>query len=199
MGTPEPIKIFDFNGKKIKEINDSNERTLFIDTYYDNKSSKIYILTANSKNVKSYDYEKNKIYHIYKDEICSGCHRSIIIYEYDNIIKLIESSQDGIIRIWNYHSGILLQKIYVNDKDLIGIYLYKNKYLFVGCAEGNMKLIDLNKIKIIKNFENNKSSDFVITIKKIDHPNYGECLITQSIFSNQIKIWIIANILSEKK
>ena len=192
----EPIKIFDFNGKKIKEIDNSNDSTLLIDTYYDNKSSKIYILTANNCNVKSYDYKRNKIYQTYRDWNNKFCHRTIIIYENDNIIKLVESCQDGYIRIWNFHSGQLLNKIYVNTKDLIGTYLHYNKYLFVGCEEGNMKLIELNKGKIIKNFENKKSSGYVITIKKINHPNYGECLITQSIQSGEIKLWIIANIIS---
>ena len=32
---PEKIKIFDFNGNKIKEINESNENTLFVDSFYD--------------------------------------------------------------------------------------------------------------------------------------------------------------------
>ena len=31
----ELIKVFDFEGKKIKEINNSNENTFFIDIYYD--------------------------------------------------------------------------------------------------------------------------------------------------------------------
>ena len=192
----EPIKIFDFNGKKIKEIDNSNDSTLLIDTYYDNKSTKIYILTANNCNVKSYDYKRNKIYQTYRDWNNKFCHRTIIIYENDNIIKLVESCQDGYIRIWNFHSGQLLNKIYVNTKDLIGTYLHYNKYLFVGCEEGNMKLSELGGGKIIKNFENKKSSGYVITIKKINHPNYGECLITQSIQSGEIKLWIIANIIS---
>ena len=35
----ESIKVFDFNGKKIKEMNDSKDNTVFIDSYYDNKIS----------------------------------------------------------------------------------------------------------------------------------------------------------------
>ena len=39
---PDRIKIFDLYGKKIKEINDSEkDQTIFIDTYYDKKLSKI--------------------------------------------------------------------------------------------------------------------------------------------------------------
>ena len=84
----EPIKIFDFKGNKIKEINDSDKKTFFIDTYYDNKKSTNYIITGNLFYVKSYDYEKNEVYHKYFDSD-TGCHISIIIYKEEEIIKLI--------------------------------------------------------------------------------------------------------------
>ena len=64
----EPIKVFDFNKKIVKEINDSKERTTFIDTYYDEQSSKIYIITANKGFVTSFDYNENKIKHKYIDD-----------------------------------------------------------------------------------------------------------------------------------
>ena len=197
-GPCDPIKIFDFNGNKIKEINDSNDNTLFIDTYYDNKISKKYIVTANNNYVKSYDYTKNIIYHIYEDYSDDNCHRSIIIFENNNIIKLVESSQDGKIRIWDFHSGQLLKKINIYRGDLIGICLYNNKYLFVGCEVGEMKLIELNKGTIIKNIKYNNND--IITIKKITHPKYGNCLIIHNILKGQIILFIINNnILNEDK
>ena len=57
--------MFDLNGKIFKKIN--NYFVYFIDTYYDIKNSKIYILTCNNECVKSYDYTNNKEYHIYND------------------------------------------------------------------------------------------------------------------------------------
>ena len=54
----EPIKIFDLNGNKIKELNNSNDDTIFIDTYYDNN----YIITGNNGYIKSYNYNDNNIY-----------------------------------------------------------------------------------------------------------------------------------------
>ena len=50
------ILIFDFDGNKIKEINDSKDKTLLIDTFYDKKNEKIYIITINEGYIKSYDY-----------------------------------------------------------------------------------------------------------------------------------------------
>ena len=67
--TSEPIKVFNLNGVKIKEINNSRDDINYIDIYYENNSSKPYILTGNFGFVKSYDYNDNKVYHIYNDYI----------------------------------------------------------------------------------------------------------------------------------
>lgn len=106
----ESIKVFDFNGIKIKEINDSKDNTFFIDTYQDNKSSRIYILTGNIGYVKSYDFTGNKLYHIYSEDD-NKRHCSIIAKNINGEEKLIESSFDGHIRIWDFHLAILLKKL----------------------------------------------------------------------------------------
>ena len=63
---PEPIKIFDLTGKKLnKIISDSNYSTFFIDTYYIEKSDKIYIITGNNYKLSSYDYYKGKLFKKY--------------------------------------------------------------------------------------------------------------------------------------
>ena len=61
---PEQIKVLNFSGNKIKEINNSNEQTFFIDTYYDKLLREKYIITANVSYAKSYDYRNNKVYKI---------------------------------------------------------------------------------------------------------------------------------------
>ena len=58
-----PIKVFDFNGKKIKEINDSKEASLYIDSYYENISFNNYIISSNLNHIKSYNFNKNELYH----------------------------------------------------------------------------------------------------------------------------------------
>ena len=181
------IKIFDFNGRKIKDLKDSNERTKFVDTYYDNKLSKNYIISGNFSYIKSYDYNNNILYHKYCDND-KRFHKSIIVINNENIIKIIESSEDGNIRIWNFHSGELIKRIYVNNDWLRGICLWNNDYLFVGCKDKAIKLIELKTgiilNKLIGHFEE------VLTIKKINHPKYGECLVTQGWVHDNIKLWM---------
>ena len=186
----ELIKVFDFNGKIIKKINKSNEMTFFIDNFYDKKISKLYILTANKNYIKSYDYEENKLYHKYYDEGNEDIHLNILLSEKDNIIELIESCYDGYLRIWNFNSGDLLNKIKVNDQPIKGIVLWNDENILVGTAH-NIKLIELkNEINISILIEDVAD---IITIKKINHSIYGECLLSQGIHFEQIKIWGIKN------
>ena len=52
-----------------------------------------------------------------------------------------------------------------------------------------MKLIDLKKKIVIKTLNCNNNDD-ISCIKKIIHPLYGECLISQRTKNGKIKIWI---------
>ena len=188
----DPIKIYDFNGNKIQEINGSNDRVFFIDSYYDKKNLNNYILVGSSKYIKSYDFNKNKLYNnyydIFNDKDKDNDHYSIIIKQEKEIVKLIESSCEGNVRIWNFHSGKLLKKININltGEWLKGICLCKNNYLFVGSINKKMIIIDLKEEKII---EICSLDEMILTIKKIIHPKYGECLITHG--KNTIKMWKI--------
>ena len=189
-GNCESIKIFDFNGYIIKEINNSKEQTYFIDTYYDIILSKIYIITGNVGYIKSYDYNENDVYHKYNDygnNSASYCHFDVLITNNNNKIKLIESCFDGNIRIWNFHACLLLNKIKISNEGLRGICLWNLDYLFVGCDDKTIKLIELKNGLIVKNLTGHTNE--VITVKKIVHPFYGEILISQNGGESKIKIW----------
>jgi len=188
---PEPIKIFNFEGKKIKELKNSNEYTFLIDTHYDDKNKKYYIIVSNINSIKSYDYEKNEIYHKYKNNSINE-YFNFIIYNNENITKIIKSYYScKCIEIWDFHKGILLDNIYINFKGIIGICLYNKNYLFAGSYEGLIKIIDLKKKKIINNLEEHQSR--ICSIKTFIHPIYGDCLISQGWLSEPIKLWIIKN------
>jgi len=189
---PNQIKIFDLNGKKIKEIEDNDYGAFFIDIYSDNKLSKNYIVTSNVNCVKSYNYDENQLYHKYNDNSKElYCHYNIKINEKVDIIEIIESCEDGHIRIWDFHYGYLLKIIKVSNEGLNTMYLWNNDYLFVCCNDKSIKLIDLKNGKIIKELIGHKKR--VLTIKKINHFKFGECLISQGDYNDQIKMWIYNN------
>ena len=187
----DPIKVFDFNGNQIKIIENTRENTYFIENYYDENLSKNFIIICTNETIKSYDYNSNKIYQNYYKKDNGKLITDIIINKENDIIKLIESDNYGFISIFNFHSGLLLNKINVNKNGLLTICLWNNEYLFVGCKDNSIKLIDLKEGNIVKNLIAHKN--WVITIKKINHRKFGECLISQGIHYDQIKLWINNN------
>ena len=187
----DSIKVFNLEEQKIKEIKDSENEVIFIESFYYNKYNKNYIISANKSLVISYDYEENIVYQRYIDNNSVYDFTSIIIYD-DNInnkVNLICSSGDGFIKTWDFHLGELLNIIKINEGYIFSICLFDNKYLFSGGK--------YYKNEIIK--KEDEKSDFKIihlngetTSKLIEHKIYGNCLITKSLESDgPLKLWKI--------
>ena len=182
------VKVFNLKGILIKKFNNSSGTTIFIESYFNNRLSKNYIIANNKGYIKSFDYNKNELYNIYFDEN-NKFYRSIIINERneEEKIQLIASSEDGHIKIWDFHSAEILKKIKISDDSLYDICLWKNDYLFVGCFDNIIKIVDLKKEIIIKELIGHNHR--VITIKTIFHPQKGDCILTQAFIENSIKLW----------
>lgn len=180
----EKIKIIDFKENIIKEIDNSNQATSFLDIYYDNKFSKIYIIAVLCTSIKSYDFVQNQLYHEYNDFPIEGggfC-MSIAIKNDDNIVKIIEPCDHGFIKIWNFHSGDLLNKFYIGEISFNNICLWNDCYIFATCNDSSIKLINLTNGEITKNLSSHKN--FVFSIQK-----FGEYLISQGWENDGIRIW----------
>jgi WD40 repeat protein len=196
------IKVYDLKGKIIKELKEPNDKTYVIESYYDKNLSKIFIITGNEDHVKSFDYNNNaKLYHKYcngeDDEEENIPHYGLIVYNSENCTKLIETGLDGYIRIWNFHTGNLLMSIkagisvipgniskkILKMEMLCGICLWNDEFLFAGCNKA-IKIIELKNGNILKTI----NDDNIITLKKIQHPQLGECLITQGSEYSKIKL-----------
>ena len=182
----ELMKVYNFNGEKIKEIPDTNDCTFYVDSYYDQKLSKNFIITGNYNYVKSYDYDKGILYHQYF-ESNNGIHPSVIIMESEEKIKLIESSEDGAIRIWGFHSGNLIRKIQTDNNNLYGVCLWNDNYAFVGCKDQTIKLIELKNGLLIKTIKGHNGR--IISFKKFIDSKEGEYLLSQGL-DQKIKLWI---------
>ena len=135
----------------------------------------------------AYIYENNSIFKQYKDNYNNN-HLSIIIHQSEDCLKLIESCYDGNIRIWNFYTGALLIKIQIGNNWLYGVCVWNDSFLFVGCSDKTIKLMELKEGFIAKNMKGHSNS--VLTLKKIEHPKYGNCLISQGYNEDQIKIWV---------
>lgn len=187
---PEPIRLYNMEGYKIKEINYKNNQTYFIDIYHEKKSNIIYIVTGNFGFVRTYDYTNDCKYHRYNDDEDEYEHYNVIIFDKTDIIKIIAAGKDGEILIWDFHSTDLLNKIKVNDfeyDNLYGICLWDNEVLFAGCGN-SLKVIDLENEIVVNTLIGHTHN--IITIKTVMHPVYGECVITQELYTGQMKLWV---------
>ena len=191
----ENIRVYDIEGSKLKETK-TNNITHFIDSYYENKNSKSYIITGNEGYIMSYEYNSLKKYFKYSDSKKYNYLFSTIINSKKEETQLIEPSIDGYIRIWNFHTGKLLYKIQVCRKNGLGsINLWNDNYLFAATRDKTIKLIDLKNGKIINELTGHNRG--VSLIKKVVHPIYGECLISKEAPNKRsnifglIKLWSI--------
>ena len=191
----QPLKIYDLKGNFIKDIPDSNSKTFFLDIFHDIRHSKKYIISVNKEFVKSFDYEKNCCYKKYSDKpegkkinFDGFFYSSVIKFFDDNdFIQLIVSGDDGFIRIWDFHEGNLIKKIETDKNCIFSLCLWNNDYLFGAGEDGRIKLIDLNAGVIINEIKGHNK--MVCTIKKLIHPIYGECLVSQGFRKDQIILW----------
>lgn len=84
----DAIKVFDFNGKFVKEGIKFNGYINLISTYYDKKEDKFLVIDANSRNIEVFDFnDLSKTYKYFKLKI-DCVHSYFIIHETENQVQL---------------------------------------------------------------------------------------------------------------
>ena len=171
----EPLKIYDFEGNMIRNINNYDDKSYIVDSYFHPNLKKYFIIVGNEHYIKSYNFHDSTLFKKYYDN-------SIILHMYftflykDQKLFLIEADMEGFVRIWNFDNALLIKKILVREKlKLRGICLWNENYLIVGASDKYIKIIDLINNRI----ENLKCTELLCTIKKISSKNLGECLLAQ--------------------
>jgi len=180
----EPIKLFNLKKEKIFEIK-IDLSIIYIDCYYENDYNDIFIIINGQNKIFSYDYTNKKIYNKYGKNKCS--YFSIFVQDNKKDSKLFASNFDGSIEIYGFHSGQLLNEININFKGFYGLCLWNENNLLVACCDNAIKIINLKEKKLKKCLYGH--SNYVTTLKKIYIHNLGECLISQGITSDTIKLW----------
>ncbi len=194
----EPIRLYNMDGYKIKEINYKNNQTYFIDIYHDKQFDIKYIITGNLGFVRTYNYTNDCKYHRYNDDDDEEYeHYKVIIYNKDNNTKIISTGKERQILIWDFHSTELINKIKVSDipfDNLYGISLWNNNILVAGCGN-TLHIIDIKNEEVVNILIGHSYN--IMTIKTIIHPIYGECIVSQELYNGQIKLW--ANQINKMK
>ena len=187
----EPIRLYNMEGYKIKEINYKNNQTFFIDIYHDKQNDIKYIITGNIGFVRTYNYTNDCKYHRYNDDDDEEYeHYKVIIYNNKDLTKIIASGKERQVLIWDFHSTELLNKIKVSNvpyDNLYGICLWNKEILFVGCGN-SLQVIDIENEEVVNTLIGHTNN--IITIKTVIHPIYGECILSQELYTGQIKLWV---------
>ena len=113
----------------------------------------------------------------------------IYIYENDNKNYLYCSSLKGNIYIWDLNNKCLFKDIPIENSQLYNIIQWNSKYTIVADVKKSFRVVDIEEGKII--FEvKDENSGISSYIKKINHPIYGESLLSNGS-SSSVKLWTI--------
>jgi len=182
----EYMKVWDFNGKHIKEFGTNTESTYFVDCWYNNRNETYYIINANSVDVKSYVFKTGLLYKTYKTSP-SNWHMSAMVVQLPEVTQLIESDGSGSVRIWDFNTANLLKSItLVLGYNLRGICLWNDRYLFGAGSDCHIKMFDLKAGTFVKDFKSHTKT--ACSIQKINHPQYGESFISHAL-DGKLKLW----------
>ena len=185
----ENIKIWDFKGALVNSINAISDYTYFLNIWYDNRNNKndIYIINANSKDVKIYNYRTGEVYRNFhgKDQSYAW-HMSAFVSSIDKVPYLFESDGNGNLRVWNIDSQVLYKKILITGCNLRGICLWNETYVLAAGTDKTVKIINFMKEELEGTIEGH--NNILCTIEKIIHPLYGESIITGAI-DGKIKLY----------
>ena len=183
-------KVYSFNDCKfIKYINNTSDIHIYYLLSWYNKNNNQYYIIQFSKN-------KILINNLISDELYSelinipeGYHYSGVLYYKDNKDYLCSSSTNGYLNIWDLYEKKIYKNINTNGSNLGHVINWNNKYIIaVDINKKSFKIIEIenNSIYDIKNDNKHK----LYCIKKVNHPIYGESLL--SVTNDKvIKLWTI--------
>jgi len=177
------------NGNYIKYIKNTNNIDIYyLLSWYNKKNNKYYIIQLSDGKIIINNLLEDELY----SELINqpeNCNYSGFIYNIDNNDYLCSSSSNGYINIWDLYNKNIFKAINTNNCNLYHIIQWNNKYIIVADGENKcFKIINLEN-EIIKDIEK-QHTNYVICIKKIYHPKYGESLLSAAD-DNIIKLWSI--------
>ena len=153
------------------------------------EDNKLYIIQMGSNIISIYNLEENKIQDKLENEKDECDYTYGYIYEKDNKTFLCCSSLNGNIYIWDLNNKSLFKEIPIKNSQLSYIIQWNSKYTIVADIKKSFRVVDIEEGKII--FETKEENSGISSyIKKVNHPIYGESLLTAGP-NNLLKLWTI--------
>jgi WD40 repeat protein len=183
----EYTKVWDIQtGNFIKNIGTTTDYTYFISTWYDSKNKEIYIINANSVDVKLYEYTTGNVYKTFKSQ-SSTWHMSAMVHEISSVPYLFETDGNGYLRVWDIQTGAIFKTIDAPSVNLRGICLWNDEHIICASSDKSFKVFNIKTWKLSSSIPGHEN--VLCTVEKILHPVYGESLVTSAI-DGKIKLWV---------
>ena len=177
------------NGNQIKCFNNTNNNSIFyLLSWYNNIDNKYYVI--------QFSFEKIIINSLLEDELYAELsnepennHFSGCLYTKNDNDYLLSSSSNGYINIWDLYNKKIYKTINTNGCELAHIIEWNKKYIIVADYNNkSFKIINIDDGSIYN--INTEHKDKLKCIKKVNHPIYGESLLTAAN-DKTIKLWTI--------
>ena len=178
------------NGQFIKLFEKTGKSAIYyLLSWYNQKNNKYYIIQFAFKEIIITNLLEDELYSEFMNEPEDN-HLSGFIYQKENIDYLVTSSYNGYINIWDLYEKKINKVINTNECVLCHIIEWNNKYSIVADYNNkSFKIIDIEEGKLVKDI-GGQHTDKVACVKKINHPVYGEALLTAGQ-DHTIKLWIL--------
>ena len=183
-------KVYSFNDCKfIKYINNTSDiHIYYLLSWYNKNNNQYYIIQFSGNKILINNLISDELYSELIN-IPEGYHYSGVLYYKDNKDYLCSSSTNGYLNIWDLYEKKIYKNINTNGSNLAHVINWNNKYIIaVDINKKSFKIIEIenNSIYDIKNDNKHK----LYCIKKVNHPIYGESLL--SVTNDKvIKLWTI--------
>lgn len=189
----EDLKVWNFDKKVVNTINTKKDYTYFLNVWYDdrNNENKIFIINANGKDVKIYNYRTGELYKTFltsEPGTSSIWHMSACMKIIEEKPHLFESDGNGNFNIWDIDTGLVKKKTSIKNCCLRGICIWNDEYVIVAASDKCVKVINYNTGIVEGQIEGHVN--VVCTVTKILHPVLGESILTGGI-DGKIKLYSI--------
>jgi WD40 repeat protein len=183
-----PMRVWNFKGSHIKDIRScQGDNSTYINIWYDTENDKIYIINGNRTCIRLFDYHTAMLVKSF-DEDSAVLHLSASVHYINTKPYLYSTNANGQFKIWDLSNDKLFKYFSCESTDmgmLVGLLVWNDRYT-IAAGRGCFVICDLQKGSILQVKD---GSAYLCCVDKIDHPLYGESLITCG-FNGEIKIWI---------
>jgi WD40 repeat protein len=176
-------------GKCLREIATNTDYTYFLEVWYDVTNNNIYIINANSLDLKIYEFYTGNLFKTFKSD-SQTWHMSALVHEIENIPHLFETDGNGYLRIWNINTGKIFKSIQSKGHNLRGLCLWNDNYIIAASSDKSFKIFDLFSMTLTTSISGH--DNVLCTVDKVKHPIYGEVLLSSAI-DGKIKLWVPQN------